>query len=313
MPSPFSADTMKVISKRTLSLAAWASASNDSFATRSILLRIRSFGRLTSIMGSRIASASSSRPLRASISNATKSASCAPPHAVVTMARSSRRRGEKMPGVSTKISCASPSAAMPRIRARVVCTLRDTMVTLEPTSALSSVDLPALGAPISATNPQRVSNLLDINMVDGNADLAQHGGGCSLFGGALGIADAFGWRPVWKHHSDIKLRLVVRPCTRDFLISRPPQSTRLCPFLEHRLGVAQRLERLLHAIFPEPLDQFLRSFVAAVEENRADQRLTGIAENRGAQSPAGIIFRTAELERGANVHHPRDIGAGFLA
>ena len=73
------------------------------------------------------------------------------------MARSSRRLGEKMPGVSTKMSCALPSMAMPRISARVVCTLRETMVTLAPTSALSSVDLPALGAPISATKPQRVS------------------------------------------------------------------------------------------------------------------------------------------------------------
>ena len=75
------------------------------------------------------------------------------------MARSSRRLGAKMPGVSTKMSCALPSSAMPRMSARVVCTLRETMVTLEPTSALSKVDLPALGAPISATKPQRVSGV----------------------------------------------------------------------------------------------------------------------------------------------------------
>lgn len=49
------------------------------------------------------------------------------------------------------------SITMPRISARVVCTLRETMVTLEPTSALTSVDLPTLGAPISATKPQRVA------------------------------------------------------------------------------------------------------------------------------------------------------------
>ena len=46
---------------------------------------------------------------------------------------------------------------MPRISARVVCTLRETIVTLAPTSALTSVDLPTLGAPISATKPQRVA------------------------------------------------------------------------------------------------------------------------------------------------------------
>ena len=73
------------------------------------------------------------------------------------MARSSLRFGEKMPGVSTRMIWALSSITMPRIRARVVCTLRETMVTLEPTSALTSVDLPTLGAPISATKPQRVS------------------------------------------------------------------------------------------------------------------------------------------------------------
>jgi hypothetical protein len=39
---------------------------------------------------------------------------------------------------------------------RVVCTLCETIDTLAPTSWLTSVDLPALGAPISATNPDRV-------------------------------------------------------------------------------------------------------------------------------------------------------------
>jgi hypothetical protein len=40
---------------------------------------------------------------------------------------------------------------MPRTRRRVVCTLGETIETFAPTSALSSVDFPALGAPISAT------------------------------------------------------------------------------------------------------------------------------------------------------------------
>jgi len=52
-----------------------------------------------------------------------------PLHAVDTMARSSRRFGEKMPGVSTRMICALFSITMPRIKARVVCTLRETMVT----------------------------------------------------------------------------------------------------------------------------------------------------------------------------------------
>ena len=47
--------------------------------------------------------------------------------------------------------------AMPRTTARVVCTLRETIETFDPTSALSSVDLPAFGAPMRAAKPQRVS------------------------------------------------------------------------------------------------------------------------------------------------------------
>src|ERR1700754_3893381 len=73
------------------------------------------------------------------------------------MARSSRRLGRKIPGVSTRMIWALFSITMPRISARVVCTLRETIVTLEPTKALTRVDLPTLGAPISATKPQAVA------------------------------------------------------------------------------------------------------------------------------------------------------------
>jgi hypothetical protein len=85
-----------------------------------------------------------------------RSASLAPPQAVVTMARSSRRRGLKMPGVSMKTICALPWIAMPRMIARVVCTLWLTIDTFAPTRRLTSVDLPAFVAPISATKPERV-------------------------------------------------------------------------------------------------------------------------------------------------------------
>src|SRR3546814_18396645 len=49
--------------------------------------------------------------------------------------------------------CASPSSAMPSRRARVVCALAGVIATFWPTSALTSVDLPALGAPMTATRP----------------------------------------------------------------------------------------------------------------------------------------------------------------
>src|SRR3954452_10885323 len=128
----------------------------------------------------------------------TRSASWAPLHAVDTMARSSRRFGAKMPGVSTRMICALSSITMPRINALVVCTLRETMVTLEPTKALTSVDLPTLGAPISATKPQAVSpdaaggNGSTVIAAAADAFAFDHHGGRDLLGGALGAADTLG-------------------------------------------------------------------------------------------------------------------------
>src|SRR5690348_16408491 len=101
---------------------------------------------------------------------------------------------------------------MPRTSVRVVCTLWETMVTLEPTSVFSSVDFPALGAPIRATNPQRVSS------VDGSAIAAicryalalqeRRGGG--LLGGALGTANAFSRRQLGQLDRDTEFRAVLR-------------------------------------------------------------------------------------------------------
>ena len=56
------------------------------------------------------------------------------PGALATMARSSRRFGAKMPGVSTRMICAAPTSAIPRTSERVVCALRETIDTLAPTS-----------------------------------------------------------------------------------------------------------------------------------------------------------------------------------
>src|SRR5262245_37105262 len=51
---------------------------------------------------------------------------------------------------------AAPSIAIPSSRVRVVCGLGVTIASFWPTSWLSNVDLPAFGAPISATWPHRV-------------------------------------------------------------------------------------------------------------------------------------------------------------
>ena len=168
-PSPVSAEIMNVSRKAKRMLISAVSFKSDDRSTVSILLRTRIAGAFSFGNPGRIASTSSSTPLDASTSRPTRSASPAPPQAEVTIAWSRRRRGMKIPGVSTKMICAVPSIAMPRTRVRVVCTLRETIDTLLPTSAFSSVDLPALGAPINATKPQRVSVLCSLALMSPRA------------------------------------------------------------------------------------------------------------------------------------------------
>src|SRR4051794_16571863 len=68
----------------------------------------------------------------------------------------SASRGRWTPGRSTSTSCASGLVATPRIARRVVCGLSETIATLRPTIALTSVDLPTFGRPASAMKPLRV-------------------------------------------------------------------------------------------------------------------------------------------------------------
>src|SRR5437870_10950719 len=258
---------MKVCSNFMRSLAACASAKSFSRGIRSILFSTRIFGCWTVASLFRIASASSSMPALASSSTQTRSASWAPLQAVETMARSSLRFGEKMPGVSTRMICALSSITMPRISARVVCTLRETMVTLEPTSALTRVDLPTLGAPISATKPQRVPAGAALSetsaVITAYAFALDHNGSSDLFGGTLAAADAFGRREPRQIHRYPELRIVVRPGALDLAICRRRQALGLGPFLQRGLGIAQRAPVLAHPLGPVARDELRCSGIAA--------------------------------------------------
>src|SRR4051794_18907043 len=69
----------------------------------------------------------------------------------------SASRGRWTPGRSVSTSWnRSGTVTTPRIARRVVCGLSETIATLCPTIALTSVDLPTLGRPASATKPERV-------------------------------------------------------------------------------------------------------------------------------------------------------------
>src|SRR5262245_23751784 len=329
---------MKVAANVSRSLARLATASKADFSTRSILLMMRILGRPTSVTRARIASVSSSRPRLASISTPTMSASCAPAQACVTMARSSRRLGAKMPGVSTKTSWERPAMAMPRSKARVVCTLCDTMATLLPTSALISVDLPTLGAPISAMNPHRVSSggadrstsgrgapssrrgaarawrfASAIAAVRLDAGVRQHGGRGGLLGGAFRAAEPLRRRKVGKLDGHAKFRIMVGTLALDLTVGRCRQAARLRPLLQHRLRIAQRPGGRAHALAPEPLDQRGGGRIPAVDEHRSDHRLADVGQDRDAAAAAGISLRRAEPDRRAEVDRPPHIGAGLLA
>src|SRR2546430_6040301 len=292
MPSPDSAEIIKVSSNFRRSLAAFASASSFSRGTRSILLITRILGCATLASVVRMVSASLSMPSLASSSTQTRSASCAPVHAVSTMARSSRRFGAKMPGVSTSTSCALFSTRMPRISARVVCTLRETIVTLAPTSAFTSVDLPTLGAPISATKPQRVAagtpSLLTSGFIFAANFLAlDHRERRAFFRRALVGAGALRRLQPRQGHRDTEHRIVLRPGAIDLAIDRRRQAFRLRPFLQARLGIAQRPAMFAHPLGPVPFDEFCRRLIAAVEIDRPDHGLADIAEHGPAQARVG--------------------------
>src|SRR6195952_1470971 len=310
---------MKVLANSSRSLAALASASSFSRGTRSILFSTSIFSCRTVASLVRMASASSSMPSRASSSAQTRSASWAPVHAVDTMARSRRRLGAKIPGVSTRMICAWFSMTMPRISARVVCTLRETIVTLEPTSALTRVDLPAFGAPISATKPQRVAvgaaSPAGSSVIGATADAfaRDHHRGRDLFGRALAAADAFGGRQPGQVHGNAELRIMMRAAALHLAIHWCWQSLALRPLPQTRLGIPQRPPRLAHPLGPVALHELGRGRITAVEEHRADQRLADIAQYGLAQPGAGAGADRAKLDVVQQPEGLCDVGATFLA
>src|SRR5581483_9398161 len=248
---------MKVAAKPSRSLNFCASVSSAGLAARSTLLRTRRRGARSLERAPRMLSSSSLAPLRPSTRNTTTSASCVLAQALPTIARSSRRRGAKIPGVSTKMIWLAPCTAMPRTSERVVCTFGVTMEIFEPTSALASVDLPTFGAPISATKPQRLSAGAGSTIAPRSAHpgLRQHGGGGRLLGDALGSSQSFGQPVVLQLNRNTEFRAMVRTGARELTIDRRRQTAALRPFLQYGFRIARRLRGGLEPHFPQPLHQ----------------------------------------------------------
>src|SRR5690606_27272028 len=209
----------------------------------------------------------------------TRSASAAPAQAAATMARSRRRFGVKMPGVSTKMICVVPSVATPRMRVRVVCTLGVTIDSLAPTSALSRVDLPALGAPTRATKPQRLTSA---SAMFAPVEGGEQRRGRRLFRRPLRAGGRGGRRVryAFDAHAHREGWAVVGTDARHHLVVRQAEAAPLGPFLQRGLGVLGRSRLGVHERRPVPLDEPRGDWPAAVDEKRADHRLATVGERR---------------------------------
>src|SRR5262249_5103599 len=182
------------------------------------------------------------------------------------------------------------------------------MLTFDPTSAFSSVDLPALGAPMSAMKPQRVESST-IKLVRRYADAGKHLGGGGLFSGALGAANAFRRRPVWQDDGDAKFRIVMGSRSCELAIGRGWKASCLRPFLQDCFWIAQRPQRLEHPFFPEAGDQLIGRIIAAIDERRTDKRLAHVRQYRGPTPAACMRLRSTEFEHGSEVHRTRNLSA----
>src|SRR5262245_14293371 len=107
------------------------------------------------------------------------------------------------------------------------------MATLAPTSALTRVDLPTFGAPISAMKPQRVaSGGMSSAIARRHPFTSQQRRRGRLFGRAFRSAGPFPRCAVGKFNRNPEFRVVVRTFTFDLTVGRRRQAARLGPFLQ---------------------------------------------------------------------------------
>src|SRR5438552_13527857 len=314
---------MKVASNVPLALSSAAKVSSRSGRIRSILLRPRMAVRRALARPARIARLSSSMPFcAASTSSSTRSASAAPCQAARTIERSSRRRGWKMPGVSTNTSWAAPWIAMPSTRLLVVCTLGETIETLAPTRRLTSVDLPALGAPSTATKPKRraagsARGSAGGSLAPGSATpveqvlqqrAGRRGGGRPLRAGA-----ALGRREAGDGDPDDEGRVVRRPRLLHRLVGWQLQAAGLRPFLQRGPRVLWRRQVGLDRAFPVAGDEGCGGGQPAIEIERPDHRLAAIGEQAGIGPAAGLLLAARQPEMAAEPDRGGDPGEAVAA
>src|SRR5579863_527493 len=276
--------------------------------TLSILLTARHSGDSSRARRSR-AWASSSVHCSASTTNRQRSASVAAATAVRFMERlMARCSPECKPGVSTKISCSVAVVLMPSTRRRVVCGLGVTMLILRPTKALTSVDLPTLGRPATATKPARKPGSAMVHLLQGMLRRF-------LLRAASAARLALGADLQRLHAATHPEHLLVRFAAYGLdCIHRQGQVAGLQHFLQARLGILEGFRRRWRCEprFEEVQDDVARGAEPRIKENRAHQRLERICEDGCAAVTAALEFTGTEGEVGAKVEAAGHFRQGFL-
>ena len=169
--------------------------------------------------------------------------------------------------------------------ARVVCTLWVTIDTFAPTSRLTSVDLPAFGAPISATKPECVCRRAVASVISAALSSVQTPSrmrkavGRGFFGASRGTAR---WRDEGAKpgnvHGDSEYGLMIGSLARlDRYSGRAPLCLR-DPFLKFGFRIARLFHDAMRARLPIAHDEGPRRLHAAVQIDRRDQRLDRIGQ-----------------------------------
>src|SRR6201999_1139497 len=126
-------------------------------------------------------------------------------------------------------------------------------------------------------------------------------------------AGTFSRRKSGQLDGDPELRIVMRTGSFDLPVDRGGQTFALSPFLQHRLGTAQRPPKFAHSLGPVSLDELGRRLIAAVEKHRSDHRFADIAEYRLAQPCARAGPDRAKLDVVDQPERLGDVGAALLA
>ena len=232
------------------------------------------------------------------------------------MARSSRRRGEKIPGVSTKMSWACPPW---RCRA-AGCAWSAPWADDRDLAADQRVDQRRLAGVGGADQRDKAAARAAgrwARPLSHRGDLfdalaLKHGLGSGLFGGTLGAADSLGSLALWAAHGYAELRIVVRSGAFDLAVGRRRQAALLRPFLQYGLRVAQRPRRRAHPFAPEPFHQL----GGCGSRRRGRPRPPGPRRRRRGSRRAGARRRSPPRRRAegrAEFDRARHVGAGLAS